>query len=62
MTDGRPTLFQIVTEWGTPWLPALKKREEQRRGGRYHPSVTVLNDQAGRLGIKEKISLTFARS
>ena len=60
MTDGRPTLFQIVTEWRIPWLPALKKREEQRRG-EVSLTVSVLIDQAGRLGIKEKISSTFAR-
>ena len=32
LSVGRPTLFQTVTEWGTPWLPASEKREEQRRG------------------------------
>jgi len=32
VTVGRPTLFQAVTEWGTPWLPASKKREEEWRG------------------------------
>jgi hypothetical protein len=32
VTVGRPTLFNTVTEWGIPWLPASEKREEQRRG------------------------------
>jgi hypothetical protein len=33
VTVGRPTLFQIVMEWETPWLPASEKRGEQRGGG-----------------------------
>jgi hypothetical protein len=48
VTVGRPTLFQTVMEWGTPWRPASEKREEQRRGeayppfsGGHHPAVTV---------------------
>ena len=36
---GRPSSFQDVTEWGTPWLHVPQEREEQG-GGRLHPSVT----------------------
>jgi len=38
VTGGRPTLFQTVTEWGTPW-PRAKSRGTAE--GRHHPSVTV---------------------
>ena len=44
---------------GNPLAPS--KFEGNSGGGRHHPSVTVSNDQAGRLGINEKISLPFAR-
>ncbi len=32
VTSGRPSLFHVVMEWGTPWIPASLKRGEQRRG------------------------------
>jgi hypothetical protein len=33
------------------------RRSGEQGGGRHHPSVTPLNDQAGSLGTKEKVSL-----
>ena len=38
---------------GDPLAPI--RRIEEQGGGRLHPAVTCLNDQAGRLGIEEKI-------
>ena len=49
--ERRPTLFQTVTEWGTPWPRAKSRgtaeggRFTRRSSGGHHPSVTVLNDQ-----------------
>jgi hypothetical protein len=61
----RTSSFQGVTEWGTPWLPDLQDREEQRRGEACPPAVSrggVRNPRMippkGResLGIEEKVS------
>jgi hypothetical protein len=41
---------------GDPLAFRFEETERTAEGGRHHPSVTVLNDQAGRLGTEEKIS------
>ena len=53
VTVVRPSLFQEVRGWGTPWPRALARGTVE--GGGFTRALTSLNDQAVRLGIAEMV-------
>ena len=46
MTVGRPSSFQIVTEWGTPWLRSAGSKNREGVG---LPAIASRSGEAGGL-------------
>ena len=58
VTDGRPSWFQVVMGWGTPWHRRSEGTAVNSGGGRNHPPITAWNHQAEKPGIEEKTAST----